>query len=566
MPTTTKPKAVPLPASVERIVELVPTPHLVYLKLDELQESPDNPRQHYDPIALAQLGATLQKDGMLTPIRAREMPKGKHIIAAGHRRYRAATNIAMAVVPVLLGPMSDEQFLAVLTIDNLQRDDLHPLEEGAGFRLMMEKLGYDPAAIAARIGQSKTYVYDRLRLLGLAKRAKALFLADRIQLGHAILLSRLTIPEQERIIGTDKHLGAGASNSSLLFDRDAGRSKKDQPEFALEFGLAKAVSVDELRRNIDRHVHFDATRSDVVDLFPETARLVAEAQATKARTVEITTAHQVLPEAKGTQRILGPASWTRADGREGSKECESAVVGVFVAGDQRGEAMKVCTSKQSCMVHYGREIRERKAREKKRGAGSGKTSEAKSGTAARETAERVRAEQKRAAAEIEKARWIKARPALLDAVETAVGKVKLTAKHPFGKRLIDEASTGWQLRQLMKTRKLKPGTTADELLRALLFLSIAGHLAGDWDIIEHAASECTKLGIDAKAIVEKVAPKKIEKVVPLTAAELAKLACEGCGCTDKKACKDGCTWSAKFAGVRRAVCSRCVKKVPALAA
>src|SRR3990167_10092058 len=98
--------------------------------------------------------------------------------------------------------MSGEAFLELVNVENLLREDVHPLEEAAGYQALMTRGGYDVARLAERVGKSVTYVYDRLKLLALAPPAQELFWDGTIMAGHAILLARLTAAEQARAIGT----------------------------------------------------------------------------------------------------------------------------------------------------------------------------------------------------------------------------------------------------------------------------------------------------------------------------------------------------------------------------
>lgn len=119
------------------------------LRLKQLVESPMNNRKHYDEKKLAELTESIRKNWILTPLLAR--PNGKFAdfeIAAGHRRYRAALETGLDLpVPVMVREMSDAEFLEVLTIENLQREDVHPMDEALGYRELCEKHGRASAAV-----------------------------------------------------------------------------------------------------------------------------------------------------------------------------------------------------------------------------------------------------------------------------------------------------------------------------------------------------------------------------------------------------------------------------------
>lgn len=341
------------------------TPLLKRIPLAQLHESPLNPRKHYDEVALKQLAESLLASGQITPITVRPSANGKggFEIAAGHRRTRAAHQAGLEALDAVVRDDlkgNDPAFIEILNVDNLQRDDLHPLEEAQGFRTLMEKAGYDIPKIASRIGKSTKYVYDRLKLLTLIPEAQKLFAEGAFEAGHAILLARIAPAEQKRAIN-------GASNNDWrgvrgLFQHDAGDNS-----LGLEFAGAKRkpVSVREFESWIKQHVRFDVEKEDLPGLFPLTAEALAQAEAAKRKVVFITFDHGVKDDAKDPDgaRTYGKESWKRADGEKGSKECQRSVLGVVAAGKGRGEAFLVCVNRDRCEVHYGPQVRARLARE-----------------------------------------------------------------------------------------------------------------------------------------------------------------------------------------------------------
>lgn len=166
------------------------------VSLDQLHESALNPRRHYNEQALDELAASIQEHGIFTPLLVRPVMDGFEI-AAGHRRRRAALRAGLSEVPVIIREMSDQLFLEVLTIENLQREDIHPVEEADGYQRLIESYGYTPATLAARVGRSESYITKRLALSRLVDSVKQPFLEGRLQLGHALLLARLDASGQE---------------------------------------------------------------------------------------------------------------------------------------------------------------------------------------------------------------------------------------------------------------------------------------------------------------------------------------------------------------------------------
>lgn len=170
-----------------------------WLLLDELHESAWNPRQYYPEVQMAELVQSMKESGFRDwlPLMVRPIPGQGYEIGAGHRRSRAAREAGLSKVPCIVREMTDEQFLDVLNFDNTGREDVHPLHEAAGWQQWMEKTGKGVLDIAARIGQSKEYVYQRLKYSSLIDEAKKAFLDGEIKSGHAILVARLQPPDQK---------------------------------------------------------------------------------------------------------------------------------------------------------------------------------------------------------------------------------------------------------------------------------------------------------------------------------------------------------------------------------
>jgi ParB family chromosome partitioning protein len=166
------------------------------IPLAQLHESLLNPRRHFDEARMAELTDSVRVHGILTPLLVRPNSDG-YEIAAGHRRFRAALRAELAEAPAVVRAMTDQQFVEVVTIENLQREDVHPIEEAAGYQRLIGSYGYTPAMLAERVGRSESYIAKRLALTRLIEPAKSAFLEGRIQLGHALLLARLQPDDQQ---------------------------------------------------------------------------------------------------------------------------------------------------------------------------------------------------------------------------------------------------------------------------------------------------------------------------------------------------------------------------------
>jgi ParB family chromosome partitioning protein len=167
------------------------------LRIDELQPGKYQPRSHMEADALAELAESIKAQGVMQPILARALPRGGYEIIAGERRWRAARMAGLETVPALIKDIADSQALAAALIENIQREDLTPLEEAAGIQRLVQEFGLTHQAIAETLGRSRASVTNLLRLLELAPPVRELLAAGRLDMGHARAL--LALPVQPQI-------------------------------------------------------------------------------------------------------------------------------------------------------------------------------------------------------------------------------------------------------------------------------------------------------------------------------------------------------------------------------
>lgn len=427
-----------------------------------VHESKHNPRRHFDGPALEQLAESIRKAGVITPATVRPNGQGFEL-AAGHRRYRASKLAGLTHLPCIVRSMTDQEFMEVLTIENLQREDVHPLDEAKGYEaLMAAPYTMDAEKIAARVGKSVKYIYDRVKLLALSKAAQQLFWDGQIEAGHAILLARLPLTDQAKVIG-DKPNGYRNGGlfriEQLLYDEGA-EGEGDNPPI-------KAVSVRELADYIKRHIRFNAKQADAF-LFPETVAQVAEAAEDKRKIIEITHEYLANEDVRRTShdRVYGERAWKRADGKEGSKECDRSVLGVIASGPGQGEAFKVCINKDRCEVHWGAEIRARQkqGKDKTNGTPASKLNKPKVDTWQQQQEREQKARE----------RWNAAVPAMRTALAVQVKKLPVKAGSALATALIEEVRSYGQTKAIQQMVPI--GTSAEDLLRHLGWLYFAKQL------------------------------------------------------------------------------------------
>ena len=172
------------------------------LPLNVLSESTTNPRRVFEDAALKELAASIRVQGVLSPLLVRPVTEQSFEIVAGARRYRAAQIAEAATVPVRIVHLTDAEAMEAALIENLQRRDVHPLEEAQGFHalLNLEEPKYSIEQIAAKVGKQPAYIATRARLTELAPSVVEAFYAEEIGVGHALLLAKLQPPQQEQAL------------------------------------------------------------------------------------------------------------------------------------------------------------------------------------------------------------------------------------------------------------------------------------------------------------------------------------------------------------------------------
>ena len=172
------------------------------LPLSLLTESTTNPRRIFEDDALKELAESIRTQGLLSPLLVRPLTEHGFEIVAGARRYRAAQMAEAETVPVRIVHLSDAETLEAQLVENLMRRDVHPMEEAQGFRalLNLEEPKYSIEQIAARTGKNPAYIASRLKLTELAPVVVEAFYREEIGVGHALLLAKLQLAQQEQAL------------------------------------------------------------------------------------------------------------------------------------------------------------------------------------------------------------------------------------------------------------------------------------------------------------------------------------------------------------------------------
>ena len=169
----------------------------LYLPISQVESCSSQPRKHFDEASLAELADSIREHGIIQPLTVRKLASGYYQIIAGERRWRAARLAGLTDVPVLIKDVTDEQAAALALIENLQREDLDPIEVAEGCRQLIEKYGLTQETAAKRLGKSRSAVTNSLRLLALPQEVRAKVSDGSLSFGHAKVL--LGLPSEELI-------------------------------------------------------------------------------------------------------------------------------------------------------------------------------------------------------------------------------------------------------------------------------------------------------------------------------------------------------------------------------
>ena len=176
--------------------EAEPTHALQTIAIDRIRAGRFQPRTRMDETALNELAESIREQGVMQPILVRPIEGGRFEIVAGERRWRAAQRAGLRDVPALVKNVPDNSALAMALIENIQREDLNPLEEAFGLKRLIDELGLTHEAAAKAVGRSRSAVTNLLRLTQLAKPAQDYLMNGALEMGHARALLALSVAQQ----------------------------------------------------------------------------------------------------------------------------------------------------------------------------------------------------------------------------------------------------------------------------------------------------------------------------------------------------------------------------------
>lgn len=165
--------------------------NVVTLKLSDIEPNKHQPRQYFDDEALYELSESIKEHGVLQPLIVRPMPDGSYQLVAGERRWRASRLAGITQVPVIVRALTDSEVAVIALIENLQREDLNPIEEAEGISRLMQEHGFTQEQAAQKLGKSRSALTNTLRLMNLPEKVRSLVSDDFLSAGHARALLSL---------------------------------------------------------------------------------------------------------------------------------------------------------------------------------------------------------------------------------------------------------------------------------------------------------------------------------------------------------------------------------------
>ncbi|HPZ44162.1 MAG TPA: ParB/RepB/Spo0J family partition protein [Bacillota bacterium] len=174
-----------LQALIQSTEESGGSDRLKEIDIDEIKLAPHQPRQMFDPDKLAELAASIKKHGVIQPIVVRPLQSGGYELIAGERRWRACKSLGYRKIPAVVKECQDLEASAVSLIENIQREDLNPLEEALAYHQLMDNYGLTQEEVSERVGKSRSFVANMVRLLGLPNEVKDMLASGQLNAGHA---------------------------------------------------------------------------------------------------------------------------------------------------------------------------------------------------------------------------------------------------------------------------------------------------------------------------------------------------------------------------------------------
>ncbi len=197
----------------EKIVTSTPKEEITNIKIDEIRSNPYQPRKTFEESALSELADSIKEHGVIQPVILKKSIKGYELVA-GERRVRASKLAGFDTVPAIVREFNDQEMMEIALLENLQREDLNPIEEALALKKILDTRGISQQQLAEKLGKTRTYVTNIIGILNLPDSVKQLVIDGKIPLTHARTLSKIKDPEKVEELA-DKVINEGLTTLAL---------------------------------------------------------------------------------------------------------------------------------------------------------------------------------------------------------------------------------------------------------------------------------------------------------------------------------------------------------------
>ena len=203
------------------------------VQIKDIQKNPYQPRKEFSEEKIQELAQSIKENGLIQPIIVRKSPVLGYEILAGERRYRASIVAGLSEVPVIVKQLSDQDMMLHSIIENLQRENLNPIEEAKAYQSLIDK-GFTHTEIAEKMGKSRPYITNLVRLLGLPKHILIEVESGKLSQAHARLLIQLSSDKQDKLLNRIQTENLSVRQVEQMLQKTKKSSKKEKDHFVKE--------------------------------------------------------------------------------------------------------------------------------------------------------------------------------------------------------------------------------------------------------------------------------------------------------------------------------------------
>ncbi len=377
---------------MQKAISTNPRNEYQMIPLEWLEDSSTNPRKRIDEKQLQELSESIKEKGIYSPLLVRPLEAKRFQVVFGRRRYLAAQLAQEKAAPCRVRNMSDAEVLEAQIVENGQRQDIHPLEEGSAYKALLELPDHKhtPASIAAKTGKSEAYVQGRLRFTELTPEIQEAFLQEQISITHALMIAKLPASQQpaafsaafrqvwtgdghKPVLTPAKELEAWIQQNILMELAAAPFSKDDENLLAEAGSCANCPKRTGYNKLLFADVQKDSCTDPQCFQTKIDAHLVAALQK-KPQLVQISNDYRSRNESVlGKSKYIELQVKKRPDNSKAAPEqkpCRSMAEAIFHDGTRKGQIIKVCADR-NCQVHHSdspkpEEVEKQRAQERKR--------------------------------------------------------------------------------------------------------------------------------------------------------------------------------------------------------